>query len=125
MRVLWLRRVGFSLSLALALGYLPYRIYRKSGLSRYMELRAELAQLKRHNEQLRAEALRLRAELESFGPTSSSGRRGGNEASTALPLSAVERAARDELGLVRPGELVFQIVPDQLTTDQLTRGATP
>jgi cell division protein FtsB len=109
MRAVWLRRVGFSLSLALALGYLPYRIYRKSGLSRYMELRAELAQLKLRNDRLRTEALRLRAELEAFGPPEADRPR----STLPLSLAIVERAARDELGLVRPGELVFQIVPDE------------
>lgn len=112
MRALWFRRVGFSLSLAVALGYLPYRVYRKSGLSQYVELRNELGQLRAHNEQLRKEALRLRAELETFAPSEWAGApRGADAAKPALPLSAVEHAARDELGLVRPGELVFQIVP--------------
>jgi cell division protein FtsB len=104
MRRVWLRRVGFSLCLAAALGYLPYRIYRNSGLHRYVELNAELKQLKAHNAQLRDEARRLRAELDAFG-------RGGEARGDKLPLSVVERAARDELGLVRPGELVFQVVP--------------
>ena len=113
MRALWLRRVGFSLCLALALGYLPYRVYRKSGLSRYVELRAELQQLTEANQRMRKDALRLRGELEAFGPaqwTPIAGARRPVE--PTLPLIAVERAARDELGLIRPGELVFQIVPE-------------
>jgi cell division protein FtsB len=111
MRALWLRRVGFSLCLALALGYLPYRVYRNSGLSRYLELRAELTALTQHNQALRREALRLRAELETFGPspTLPLARRGDEP---ALPLAAVERTARDELGLVRPGEVVYLLVPE-------------
>jgi len=104
MRALWLRRVGFSLCLAAALGYLPYRIYRKSGLHRYVELAAELHALKDKNAQLRVEARRLRAELDAFG-------RSGETKGAELPLSVVERAARDELGLVRPGEVVFQVSP--------------
>ena len=111
MRALWLRRVGFSLCLALALGYLPYRVYRKSGLQRWLELREELAALTQRNQALRHEALRLRGELEAFGPApgQASPRRGEEP---LLPLSAVERTARDELGLVRPGEVVYQLVPE-------------
>jgi cell division protein FtsB len=108
MRSLWLRRVGVSLCLAVALGYLPYRVYRQSGLHRYMDLRAELAALTARNAKLREEARRLRAELDSFGPAQWAGT---HHAPGPLPLSAVERAARDELGLVRPGEVVFQVLP--------------
>jgi cell division protein FtsB len=107
MRALWLRRVGFSLCLALALGYLPYRVYQKSGLHRYVELRAELAELAQRNQGLRREVLRLRGELEAIGPPPN-----GRRAESALPLAAVERAARDELGLVRAGEIVFQLTPE-------------
>src|SRR5687767_9767872 len=107
MRALWLRRVGISLLLALALGYLPYRVYRKSGLSRYMSLRAELILIGERNDRLRREARRLRAELEALGAIDPALTR-----EHALPLGVVERAARDELGLVRPGELVYQIVPE-------------
>ena len=107
MRALWLRRVGFSLALALGLGYLPYRVYQKSGLHRYVELREELVQLTARNDELHKKARRLRAELETLAPIDATGR--GERA--VLPLSVVERAARDELGLVRPGELVFQLVP--------------
>src|SRR5688572_11090641 len=106
MRALWLRRVGFSLALALALGYLPYRVYRKSGLHRYMELREELEGLTARNEQLRQKARRLRAEVEALSPPEAAAKERGG-----IPLSVVERAARDELGLVRPGELAFQIDP--------------
>ena len=108
MRALWLRRVGFSLALALGLGYLPYRIYQKSGLHRYVELRDELVQLTGRNDELRKRARRMRAELETLSPPEASNR--GER--PVLPLAVVERAARDELGLVRPGELVFQIAPE-------------
>jgi len=109
MRGVWLRRVGFSLCLALALGYLPYRVYRKSGLHRYLERRDELARIIERNRQLRREAVRLRAELEAFAD----GQHGGARAGDALPLAVVERVARDELGLVRPGEVVFQLNPER------------
>ena len=108
MRALWLRRVGFSLCLAFSLGYLPFRVYKKSGLERYVQLRGEVERLAEQNLTLRREALRLRAELEAFGSAAASRREPG------LPLFAVERAARGELGLVRPGELVFQITTDPL-----------
>ena len=108
MRALWFSRVGFSLCLALALGYLPYRVYRTSGLRRYVELGAELQQLVAGNERIRAEGRRLRAELETFGNADFASEPRPARERHALPLAVVERAARDELGLVRPGEIVFQ-----------------
>ena len=112
MQGLWLRRVGFALSLAFALGYLPYRVYRKSGLRRYLDLRAELAELAARDRRLHRETLRLRAELEAAAPPPAFSGGSRRADPLPLPLAAVERAARDELGLVRPGELVFQIVPE-------------
>jgi cell division protein FtsB len=113
MRALWLRRVGFSLSLALALGYFPYRIYRNSGLYRYVELRAELQELEASNDRLRVDARRLRAELETFGPADLTSDPRASRDKRQLPASVVERAARDELGLVKPGEIVFQFTGER------------
>lgn len=99
-RRLWAWRVGIGLGLALALGYAPYQLYRRSDWAHYFRLRAELAKLEQGNQKLAEENQRLRTELDSFG----SGERDGT-----LPLSVIERIARDELGLVRPQEVVFQL----------------
>ena len=77
-----------------ALGWLPYQLYGKSGLARHFRLREELGQLHKENGELRAHNLRLRAELSLYDDDEQ---------------AAVERIARDELGLVKPGEIVFKI----------------
>ena len=90
----WLQRLVLALLLAIALGWLPYQFFGRSGLSRLMGLRAEVAELQAGNAELRQKNAALRAELELYDDD---------------PLGAVERIARDELGLVKPGEMVFKV----------------
>ena len=99
-RKLWLRRLGMAAAVALALGYVPYHLYASSGLARMVKLRAERDALHESNLKLYDENQRLRAELDALTD---------DDGSETLSLAAVERAARDELGLVKPGELVFQV----------------
>jgi cell division protein FtsB len=91
---LWLGRLPLAIAIALALGWLPYQLYGQSGLSRLMKLRAELASLREECRELRGRNRELRAELSLFD---------GDD------IGAVERIARDELGLVKPGEIVFKV----------------
>lgn len=93
-RTAWLLRIAVALGLAVALGWGPYQLYGRSGLARLIRLRGELAALRDGNRGLRADAARLRAEVALHEED---------------PLAAVERAAREGLGLVRPGEVVFQV----------------
>jgi cell division protein FtsB len=93
-RTAWLLRVAVALGLSLALGWGPYQLYGRSGLARLIKLRGELTALRDGNRLLRGEAARLRAEVALHEED---------------PLAAVERAAREGLGLVRPGEVVFQV----------------
>ncbi len=102
---LWLKRLGVAAAFAVALGYVPYHLYASSGLARYLKLRAERDGLHDGNLKLLAENQRLRAELEAL--TDGDGAGDGD----ALSAAAVERTARDELGLVKPGELVFKVEP--------------
>jgi cell division protein FtsB len=95
----WFRRLAFAAGLAVALGYVPYHLYASSGLARYFKLRGERAQLHAGNLRLLETNQRLRAELDAV----SDGPNGG------ISRAAVERAARDELGLVKPGEVVFKL----------------
>jgi cell division protein FtsB len=95
-RTAWLVRASIALGLAFALGWGPYQIYGRSGLARLIKLRGELAALRDGNRILRGEAARLRAEVALHEED---------------PRAAVERAAREGLGLVKPGEVVFQIEP--------------
>lgn len=88
----WSLRVLLAGCLALGLGYLPYRAYGPQGLSKVVRLERELARLKAKNQGLRQMNRELRLQIE------------GLKDDTA----AIERVARDELGLVRPADVVFQ-----------------
>ncbi len=94
----WLRRLGIAALLALALGYVPYHLYGSSGLARYMRLKRERDALHEGNLKIHEANQRRRAELEALS---------GDDGT--LSRAAVERAARDELGLVKPGEVVYQV----------------
>lgn len=94
----WVRRLGIAALLAVALGWVPYHLYGSSGLARYMRLKSERDALHEANLKLHEQNQRLRGELEALSDDD------GN-----LSRTAVERAARDELGLVRPGEVVYQV----------------
>src|SRR2546429_9212388 len=94
----WFRRLGIAALLALALGYVPYQLYGSSGLARYMRLKSERDALHEANLKLHVENQRLRGELEALSDDE------GN-----LSRGAVERPPRDELALVKPGEVVYQV----------------
>lgn len=70
----------------------PLLIWSESGLPRLHKLRAERAETEERVSRLSAEIRRLRAEVERV----------------KRDPSHVERTARDELGLVRQTEVVFQ-----------------
>lgn len=78
--------------LAISIVAVPLRILDDQGLPRYQALKGELSGLEQQNERLRREVLLLQESVEAL----------------RTDLSAVEQIARDELGMVRPGELVFQ-----------------
>ena len=94
----WVRRLGIAALLAVALGWVPYHLYGSSGLAHLMRLRAERDALHEGNLKLLDENQRLRAELEAL-----------SDDDGTLSRAAVERAARDELGFVKPGEVVYQV----------------
>ncbi|MCC6746268.1 MAG: septum formation initiator family protein [Deltaproteobacteria bacterium] len=88
----WVLRLALAGGLAVGLGYLPYRAYGPSGVGRVHRLEQQLDRLDRGNAAMQEENQRLRGQVKRL----TDGRR------------AIERVARDELGLVRPGDLVFQ-----------------
>ena len=90
---LWLLRLLVAAGLAVLIGYLPYHLYLRSGLSLFMAQRAELARLEQQNRDLRGVNTELRLQLSRI-------QEDGGE---------IERVARDELGLVRAGELIFKV----------------
>ncbi len=70
----------------------PLHILDSQGLPRYRALRTELTRIRDDNEQARREVERLGREVEHL----------------RSDPQAVEHIARDELGMVRKDELVFQ-----------------
>jgi len=91
--LIWIARLVVALAVSVGVGYLPYHLYLRSGLSHFVGLRAELSQLQARNQKLRAGIVELRLQLKRFQEDS----------------EAVERVARDELGMVRSGEVIFKV----------------
>jgi cell division protein FtsB len=94
-----LGRLAVALGVALTIGYVPYHLYGSSGLERYLRLQAERDLLHERNLALLRTNEQLRAELDSLTDA---------ERPSELGRKAIERTARDELGLVKSGEIVFQ-----------------
>lgn len=78
--------------LVVAVVLVPVRMFEPEGLPRYRALTGELATVKNENARIQREVEELTREVESL---------------RADP-HAVERVARDELGMVRLDEVVFQ-----------------
>lgn len=87
----WCLRLFLAALLALGLGYLPYRAYGPSGLARAMRMQDELERLEQQNEELKQKNHALKRQVESL----------------RKDRDAVEQVARDELGLLRPDDVVF------------------
>jgi cell division protein FtsB len=94
-RRLWIFRALAAVALALTFGYLPYRIYARSGFANYLRLRGDLRSIQAQNAKLRGEIDRLQREVEALGSDP----------------RTLERVARAELGWVRPGEVIFDLEP--------------
>lgn len=87
------RRQVVWAALAVALIFAAGSAFAEGGFRRYFKLAQDVQQLKERNHFIVSENARLRREVESL--------RGEGR--------AVERAAREELGFVRPGEIVFSL----------------
>jgi len=85
----WLLPLGLLL---FAIVFVPLRILEDEGLPRYRALRAELHQTREANERTRREVLDLQRRV----------------ARLRSEPEAIERIARDELGMLRSDEIVFQ-----------------
>jgi cell division protein FtsB len=99
-RRLWIFRAVAAVLLAMTFGYLPYHIYARSGLAKYLQLREDLRSIQAQNNRLRLENERLSREVEAL----------------SSDPRALERVARAELGWVRPGEVIFDVDPERRTT---------
>ena len=83
------------LLMVMAIMTVPTLVLDEQGLPRYRLLRAELEELRDSNEELVQEIARLKTEIDSL----------------RSDTHYVERIARDELGMARPEEFVFQFPP--------------
>jgi cell division protein FtsB len=91
----WVWRLAAAAVVAGALAYIPYRVYGSDGYVHYRTLKTQLGDLERGNAVLAAENARLRDEIGRLRDD----------------LDAVAEVARDELGMVGPGEIVIKIEP--------------
>lgn len=85
----WLLPLGLLL---FAIVFVPLRILEAEGLPRYRALRAELQQTRDTNARLRREVVELQHRVQRLRDDPES----------------IERIARDEIGMLRRDELVFQ-----------------
>lgn len=86
----WL--VPFGL-LVMSVVAVPLHILDEQGLPRYRALKEELSEVESSNERLRREVQDLQREVRAV----------------RTDRDAIERIARDELGMIRDDEIVFQL----------------
>jgi cell division protein FtsB len=91
----WVFRAILASALAVALGYLPYQAYGPEGLARALRLEDDLRSLREGNRRLEKENAELRRQIKGLRDD----------------RHVIERVARDELGMVRPEDIVFQLEP--------------
>ncbi|MGE0784867.1 MAG: septum formation initiator family protein [Sandaracinaceae bacterium] len=87
--VAWMLPFGL---LVLSIVSVPLSILDEQGLPRYRALKDELAEVERVNERLRRDVDDLHREVDAL----------------RTDPDAIERIARDELGMVRDDEILFQ-----------------
>lgn len=88
----WIGRLLLAGLLAAALAYVPYQAYGPSGIGRVLQLERDLERLTRENEQVARNNAQLKHRIRRL-------QRSDRE---------LERIARDELGLVRANDIIFQ-----------------
>ncbi len=87
----WASRLGLAVALAAGLAYLPYRL--SAGGPGAPQLADELARTRAETARLKTENARMSREIESL----------------KTDPAAIEDLARDDLGLVREGELIIKL----------------
>jgi cell division protein FtsB len=92
-RASWPRRLAVASLLAAAFGYVPHHLFGRTGLAHVLELERNVAELRRVRDRARVENDQLAAQA----------------AFLRDDPRALERVARDELGLVRTGEILYQV----------------
>ncbi len=89
----WVGRVALAITIALALAYLPYHLLDGAGIRRIPKLERELAETRQAIDELHAENHLHRQQINAL----------------KNDPAAIEDLARDELGMVRPGEIVIRV----------------
>jgi cell division protein FtsB len=90
---IWMWRLAAAAVTAAALGYIPYRVYGSEGYVHYRQLETQVKELERGNATLAAQNAHLHEEIQRVRDD----------------LDAIGGVARDELGMVGPGEIVIKI----------------
>jgi cell division protein FtsB len=93
--VTWLVRLALAGVIAGALAYIPYRVYGSEGYVTYRRLGGQLDELRAGNAELERENARLEREIQAL----------------RTDPAAIGRVARDDLGMVAPGEIVLKLEP--------------
>lgn len=87
-----------TLLLLILLGWLQYSLWLgKNGIHDYVRVKDDVAVQQGNNGKLKARNEQLFAEIDDLN--------GGQE--------AIEERARNELGMIKPGESFYRLVPDQ------------
>ncbi len=87
----WILRLTLAAALAVGLGYVPFAALGPHGVARALRLEQDLSGLEEKNEALRQQNKELQRQVERL----------------RKDRGAMEQVARDELGLVRPEDIVF------------------
>ena len=87
----WILRLTLAATLAVGLGYVPFAALGPQGVARALRLEQDLSGLEEKNQVLRQENKELQRQVENL----------------RKDRGAMEKVARDELGLVRPEDIVF------------------
>jgi cell division protein FtsB len=87
----WGVRIVVAAVIAVAVAALPFEVFSEKGFSHYKKLTRELAALSKSNNALEEDIFKLEREISDLRDDDFS----------------LERVARDELGMIREGEIVF------------------
>jgi len=97
-----------TLLLLVLLGWLQYSLWLgKNGIHDYVRVDDDVAVQKANNAKLKSRNDQLFAEIDDLN--------GGQE--------AIEERARNELGMIKPGETFYRLVPDQSKRSATTASA--
>ena len=91
----WAARVAAAAALAVSLAYVPYRLLDPVGTRQIGELRSELRKTRARKAALEAENAQYRRDIRGL----------------RTDPTVIEDLARDDLGMVRPDEIVIRVVP--------------